>query len=124
MKTCLCSRLLVAISAVLFCVPLHADTGLGRQQTLYAVPNPSKITIDGKLDDWDASGQIYLYVTSETAEMQSARFAVMYDAEALYLSGVVRDPTPMMNRHDPAVDGNKAWDADACQFRLSVNPSM
>ena len=83
----------------------RADTGLGRHKTLYAVPAPGKVVIDGKLDDWDLSGQIYMYVTSETADMQSARFAVMYDAQALYLSGVVRDPSPLMNRHDPAVDG-------------------
>ncbi len=26
---------------------------------------------------------------------------MMYDADALYLSGEVRDLSPMMNRHDP-----------------------
>ena len=60
---------------------------------------------------------------SETAEMQSAGFALMYDDEALYIGADVRDPNPMMNRHDPWVDANKSWDADACQFRLVVDPS-
>jgi hypothetical protein len=100
------------------------DTGLGRHKKVYAVPVPAKVAIDGRLDDWDLSGQIFMYVVSETSEMQSARVALMYDAEALYLSGVVRDPTPMMNRHDPAVDPDRAWDADVCQIFLSLDPAL
>src|SRR5262249_15844812 len=74
------------------------------------------------LDDWDLSGQIWVYVAPETSEMQSARIALMYDADALYVSGIVRDPTPMRNRHDPKVNGDQAWDADAFQLRLCLNP--
>jgi hypothetical protein len=106
----------VAIQAV-----ATGDTGLARHKKLYAVPVPGKVVIDGKLDDWDLSGQIFMYVVSETSDMQSARFALMYDADALYVSGVVRDPTPMMNRHDPKVDPDKGWDADACQFRIVLD---
>ena len=56
--------------------------------------------------------------------MQSARFALMYDEQALYLSAVVRDTSPMMNRHDPWVDGHKAWNADACQLRMVLDPKQ
>ena len=101
-----------------------ADTGLGRHKKAYAVPVPGKVAIDGKLDDWDLSGQIFMYVVSETSEMQSARCALMFDAEALYISGVVRDPSPMMNRHDPNVDPDRAWDADVCQIFLSLDPAL
>jgi len=101
-----------------------ADSGLARHQKLYAVPRPGPVAIDGRLDDWDLSGQILMYVLSETQEMQSARFALMYDDQALYLSGVVRDPTPLMNRHDPRVEANQGWDADACQFRIIVDPAQ
>jgi len=103
---------------------VFADPGLGRHKKLYAVPAPGKVTIDGKLDDWDLSGQITTYVESETQDMQSAKFAVMYDKDNLYLSAAVRDPTPMMNRHDPKADGDKGWNADACQFRLSLDPKL
>ncbi len=91
---------------------------------MYAVPAPAKVTIDGNLNDWDLSGQILTFVQSETADMQSARFAVMFDSKNLYLSAVVRDTTPMMNRHDPAAEGDKGWNGDACQFRISVNPTL
>ncbi len=111
---------LLALTALAAC----ADTGMGRHKKLYAVPTPGKVVIDGKLNDWDLSGQLSMYVVSETSDMQSAKFAVMYDKEALYLSAVIRDTTPMMNRHDPTVDADKAWDADACQFRLSLDPKM
>jgi hypothetical protein len=101
-----------------------ADAGRGRHKRMFAVPRPGEVTIDGKLGDWDLSGQIWMYVIKATAEMQSARFALMYDDQALYLSAEVRDPNPMMNRHDPWVDGHKAWDADACQFRMVLDPAQ
>ncbi|MFH1571455.1 MAG: hypothetical protein ABIL09_25920, partial [Gemmatimonadota bacterium] len=79
------------------------------------------VTVDGDLAEWDLSGQIEMFVVSETRQTQSARLAVMYDGQALYLGATVRDPSPMMNRHAPEVDAHKAWDADACQFRLVVD---
>ncbi|MGD0090132.1 MAG: hypothetical protein ABSE73_09445 [Planctomycetota bacterium] len=103
---------------------LASDGARGRHKRIYAVPCPGKVVIDGKLDDWDLSAQISMCVIQETAEMQSAKFALMYDKEALYLSGDVRDPSPLMNRHDPKVDGDKGWDADACQFRMILDPAQ
>lgn len=118
LKATMCLAFLIASLSAL------ADTGLGRHKKVYAVPVPGKVAIDGKLDDWDLSGQIFMYVVSETSEMQSARCALMYDAEALYISGVVRDPSPMMNRHDPNVDPDRAWDADVCQIFMSLDPAL
>ena len=97
--------------------------GRGRYDRLYVVPTPGKVTIDGNLDDWDQSAQIHLYVVPETVASQSAKFAVMYDDQAIYLSGVVRDTSPMMNRQDPQVSGDRGWDADASQFRLVIDPT-
>ena len=116
-------RLFVVASFVLTCsVPtLRADSGLGRHKKMYAVPAPGKVTIDGKLDDWDLSAQIHMYVVSETADTQGARFALMYDKDALYISGVMRDNTPMMNRHNPVANGDWGWDADVCQFRMVLD---
>ena len=114
----------VAFLLLVVTLTASADNGLGRHKKLYAVPAPSKVVIDGKLDDWDLSGQIMTYVISETSDMQSAKFAVMYDKTNLYLSAVVRDPSPMMNRHDPKADGDRGWDADACQFRLCLDPTQ
>jgi hypothetical protein len=108
----------------LLAVPLNAQEqgGSGRNSRIFVVPRPGKVIIDGKLDDWDLSGQIRVCVSQETSAMQSARIALMYDDQALYVSGVVRDPTPMMNRHDPKVHGDRGWNADAFQLRLCLNP--
>ncbi|MFW6061059.1 MAG: FlgD immunoglobulin-like domain containing protein, partial [Phycisphaeraceae bacterium] len=96
----------------------------GRHERAFVVPTPGKVTIDGKLDDWDRSPTIELYAAKATSAMQSARLSMMYDEEALYVAGEVLDNTPMMNRHDPKVDGDRAWDADACQIRIAPDRSM
>lgn len=101
-----------------------SGNGLGRHKQLYAVPAPGPVVIDGTFADWDLSGQIEMFVIGETKGMQSAKFALMYDSEAVYLSGVVRDPTPMMNRQDPLVRGGRGWDADSCQFRMTIDPTL
>ncbi len=98
------------------------DSGRGRHAQLYVVPTPGEVSIDGHLDDWDLSGQIEMFVIEATRSTMSAKVAAMYDEDALYISGEVRDPTPMMNRHDPLVNANRGWNADALQFRLVLDP--
>lgn len=101
----------------------QSDNGRGRHKQLYAVPAPAKVVIDGKLDEWDLSAQIEMFVIEATRATQAAKFAVMYDNDAIYLSGDVNDPSPMMNRHDPLTNANVAWNADSCQFRLTIDPA-
>ncbi len=101
-----------------------SDNGRGRHKQLYAVPVPGKVVMDGKLDDWDLSGQIEMFVIQATRATMNAKFAVMYDAEALYLGADVNDPTPMMNMRDPRTDPGQGWNADSCQFRLTTDPKV
>ncbi len=100
------------------------DNGRGRHKQIYAVPAPGAVTIDGSHDEWDLSAEIEMFVIEPTRSTQSATFALMYDAEALYLGAKVNDPSPMMNRHDPKTEANRAWDADSCQFRLTIDPAV
>ena len=110
--------ILTLLLAVLCLSPAWAGLGWGMNHKLYAVPTPGPVVIDGKLDDWDWSGHIESYEREETRDTQRAEFAVMYDAEALYLAAKVKDTTPMLNRHNPNADADKAWMGDCCQFRL------
>ena len=103
---------------------LANDNGRGRHKQLYAVPAPGKVTIDGKLDDWDLSGQIEMFVIQATRGTMNAKFAIMYDADALYLGADVNDPNPMMNMRSPETDPRMGWNADSCQFRLTTDPKI
>lgn len=117
----------LGLAVAVLMVALGVARGDGRRgfhQKAYVVPAPGKVAIDGKLDEWDLSAQILISVADETAEMQSARFAMMYDAEALYVGAVVRDPTPLLNRHDPKIDPSRAWDADVCQIYLTTDTAL
>lgn len=100
------------------------DNGRGRHKQLYAVPAPKKVVIDGKLNEWDLSGQIEMFVIQATRGTMNAKFAVMYDANAIYLGADVNDPNPMMNMRDPRTDPFQGWNADSCQFRLTTDPKV
>ena len=117
------SMLVLACCAMLSPAGAQDENGWCLHKQMYAVPAPGKVVIDGKLDDWDLSGAIDVYVMPETRETQSAKFAIMYDDQALYLGAIVRDPTPMMNANAPETDGDKGWDGDALQFRMCVDPT-
>ncbi len=95
--------------------------GRGRNQRIFVVPSPGDVVIDGRLDDWDLSGQIEVFISRETRPSAFMLIALMYDADALYVGGEVRDDTPMRNRHDPAVNPDRAWDADAFQLRMMLD---
>lgn len=122
------SRLLVAfgilwgLSLLWSSTGFAQDVGLARHKRIFAVPAPKKVVIDGSLSDWDLSGQIFVFVTQQTSEMMGMKVAMMYDAQALYLSADIRDTSPMMNRHDPLVEPHMAWDADCFQLRMMLNP--
>ncbi len=113
--------LLAVLLLALASAAMAQETGWGMHKRMFAVPTPGKVKIDGKLDDWDLSGALTVYVVAATRDVQSGRVAVMYDADALYLGAVVRDPSPMMNRHSPEAEGDFAWDADSFQFRLVLD---
>ena len=98
--------------------------GTYRNQRIFVVPCPGPVVIDGALNDWDLSGEIYTFVSEATAEVQSARTALMYDNQALYVSARIADPSPMMNRNDPAVNPDFGWNADAFQLRLCTDPTL
>lgn len=115
--------LAVALAACSFLAAAQEENGWCLHKQMYAVPAPGAVTLDGKLDDWDLSGAIESYVMPETRENQNSKFALMYDAEALYIGAIVRDPTPLMNQRAPETEGDLGWDGDAVQFRIGVDPS-
>ena len=70
---------------------------------LHAVP-AGKVVVDGKLNDWDLSGQVDVFANYRMRNTYSTKVAAMYDKDNFYLSIVWRDPTPMFNMVDSNFD--------------------
>ena len=107
---CRLKVLVVVIFSCLFAGAFRAPAqGVYHNQRIFIVPTPGKVTIDGDLSDWDLSDEILTYVVESSMAYQSARTAMMYDQDALYISSRVSDPSPMLNRADPAVNPDFVW---------------
>jgi len=99
---------------------------------LRAVPPPrstdsgqaGKVTIDGKLGDWDLSGQIEVFANLRTRNTYSTKVAAMYDKANLYLAVTWRDPTPMHNMVDARHDQGSGWRSDCLQLRVRTDMTM
>ncbi|MFH1920748.1 MAG: hypothetical protein ABIP48_12770 [Planctomycetota bacterium] len=90
---------------------------------LRAVPVPQEVTLDGKLDEWDLSGEILMCYDVETLlDRHSVRAAAMYDKDGLYLSFRFMDPSPLVNHVDPDRKPSEGWKADAVQLRIWTDP--
>ena len=84
-----CTALLSAVATV---------GGPSMNHILQAVPTPAGVVVDGALDEWDLSGQIWLFADARTRDRTGVKVAAMYDEEAFYIAGTWRDTTPMLNR--------------------------
>jgi hypothetical protein len=115
--------ILACVALVLTCAVFAQDAQnmLGRQtqnEGFVAVPVAKPVTIDGKLDEWDLSGQIWSYADTSVRDSFSVKTAAMWDAQHLYLSFVWRDPMPLNSTVDPLFDPSRGWVADAVQLRI------
>lgn len=107
----------------LLCLAGGAPQAFAQQtdnHALHAVP-AGKVVVDGKLDDWDLSGQIDVFANFKTRNTYSAKVAAMYDKDNFYLSIVWRDPTPMYNMVDSSFDIGSGWKSDCLQLRLKTD---
>jgi hypothetical protein len=96
-------------------------TMIGRQSNntgIRAVPATGTVKIDGNLDDWDMSGRIWSFADIGIRDLYSAETAVMWSKDYLYLAFKFRDPTPLINTINPAIDSQSGWKGDAVQLRL------
>lgn len=89
---------------------------------LHAAPTPGKVVIDGKLDDWDLSGQTLIcYDLEALRDIYSGEVAMMYDDANLYVAIHWKDPIPMGNSHDPNYQAAKGWAGDSVQLRIKTD---
>ncbi len=91
---------------------------------LHAMPAPGAVTIDGKLEDWDLSGQIECFANYRTRNTYSAKVAAMYDKDYFYLAILWRDPTPLQNMVDANFEIGSGWKSDCVQLRMKTDLPM
>ena len=121
MKTKITSTIIVCISLLLAGASRSSATQTDTHG-IHVVPVPGKVAIDGKLDDWDLSGQVLMcYDLESLKDVYSARVAMMYDADNLYVAVHWTDPTPMGNSHDPHYQSDKGWAGDCVQLRIKTD---
>ena len=97
---------------------------IGRQsqnEGLPVVPAPGKIVVDGKLDDWDFSGRIWVFADKAVRGRYSVEAAGMWDKKHLYLAAKWRDPTPAYSTVDPDFNVNDGWKSDSWQMRIRTD---
>ena len=93
--------------------------GQTSNHVIRAVPAPAKVTIDGRLDEWDTSGGILMcYDTATLLDTHSVRACLMYDSGHLYAAFRFKDRTPMLNRVNPAQKPGFGWQSDCVQLRV------
>ncbi len=91
---------------------------------VHILPAPKDVKIDGNLAEWPTGGELYLFPDESMAEKFSVKGRMLYDADNLYIGGVIRDPTPLMNRYTSGSDYKESWNADSIQVRLIVDPTI
>jgi len=116
-------KLIVLLSsAVLLMAVVPAFGTQTDNHGIHAVPAPGPVKIDGDLSDWDLSGQTLMcYDIENERDSYSAKVAMMYDRDNLYISAHWKDPKPMVNHHDPHYQGGKGWAADCIQLRIKTD---
>ncbi len=118
------NRWLQACVGLALAVSVRGDESqnmIGRQtqnEGFSAVPTKGAVKVDGKLDEWDLSGQIWSYADTSVRDSFSVKTAAMWDADNLYLSFLWRDPMPLNSAVNPQFDPERGWVADAVQLRI------
>jgi hypothetical protein len=85
------------------------------------LPAPGKVVVDGKINDWDLSGGVFVCGDVENMRDKiSCWVYTMYDQDNLYVLTKWNDETPMNN--PGSVSGDMGFAGDCLQLRLIANP--
>ncbi|MDK3162343.1 sugar-binding protein [Kamptonema cortianum] len=104
---------LFSFSSELSALPLQSNHG-----SIQVVPAPGAVTIDGSLEDWDRSGEMFVYRARDIRDRYSVRVYAMWDQDCFYLAMHFKDPTPMYNNVDPVGAPASGWMSDSFQGRF------
>ncbi len=112
--------LIVSLLLALTIMPATVSATETENNKLNILPTPGKVVIDGKINDWNLAGSLFICSDVENYRDQFASWqSAMYDADNLYLLSRWVDTTPMNN---PGLAGSDMGFAGDClQVRFIVN---
>jgi hypothetical protein len=111
-------RTLIVTSALLILATAFASASATETEALgiRVLPAPGKVVCDGKIDDWDLSGGVFICSDVENLRgVLSTWVHLMYDQENLYILSRWIDDTPMNN--PGRVAGDMGFQGDCLQVR-------
>ena len=112
----------LAVLCALAAVPAPLAAMQTDNHGIHAVPAPGTVAVDGRLDDWDLSGQVLMcYDIENLKDVYSGRVAMMHDRDAWYVAIHWKDPIPLGNSHDPRFQAEKGWAGDCVQLRVKTD---
>jgi len=95
-----------------------------RYDEIHIVPAPAGVVIDGRLDDWDLSGQFTSRCEAPYDAFYHVKGSLMYDEEYLYIGAIVGDPFPMRSTVSPEEERNLYGNGGCLAFRISTDREM
>lgn len=116
------------LTAALFLVLVATAVGASRASAtetenlgIRILPVPGKVAVDGKTEDWDLSGGVFVCGDAENLRDKMAVWIhAMYDAENLYILARWIDETPMS--HPGSIAGDQGFAGDCLQLRIILEP--
>lgn len=121
---CMRTRIIIPTLICLAAQLAALDVRAGGTQNLgmRVLPTPGKVTVDGKIDDWDLSGGIFCCRNIERErEHYGCWVHMMYDADSLHVLARWVDRTPMNN--PIRAPSNYGWRGDCLQVRFIMAPA-
>src|SRR2546430_14373675 len=107
--------ILVGLLALL--APAAVRATVTENHVLRILPAPGPVAVDGKADDWDLSGGVFVCGDVERFRDQYAVwFHGMYDATNVYFLARWLDPTPL--NHEESAKGGHGFHGDCLQIRF------
>lgn len=122
MKKILAGLTLVTLTQVTAMqVPAHATPT--ENNGIRILPAPAAMSIDGKANDWDLSGGIFICDDVQTQRgALSVWMHAQYDADNLYLLARFKDQSPLNNPGQTIAD--YGFGGDSLQTRIVTNPGQ
>lgn len=120
-------RMLLLLLTITDLPAQDAQNMIGRQSHnigLTVVPTKGSVNVDGKLDEWDWSGRIWIFADKLVRNRFSAEVGAMWDNENLYLAAKWKDPTPAFSDVNPDFNPNDGWKSDSWQMRIVTDQTL